>query len=47
MHNLQPVAVFQWRLSPQLAWHNLAIEFNGHAIRLHAQVFDERVEGLH
>ncbi len=43
MYDLQPVAVFQWRLRPLLARHNFKVEFDGHAIRLHPQVFDERV----
>jgi len=47
MYDLQPVAVFQWRLRPLLARHNFKVEFDGHAIRLHAQLLDERVESFH
>ena len=42
MNNLQPVAIVQWRLRPLVTGHDFAVQFDGYAVRLHAESLDER-----
>ena len=44
MNDFQPVAFGKVRPSPQLAWNDLAIEFNGNTIVLHSQLVYQRGE---
>jgi hypothetical protein len=38
----EPVAVLEQRICPAIAGGNGAVEFDCHAVRLHAQGFDQR-----
>jgi hypothetical protein len=42
--DLQPVSVVQWGLRPLLAGYDFAVQFDGYAIRLHAEARDERAQ---
>jgi len=46
MHDFKPVAVLQSSLRPLLLVHNLAVEFNRHSVRFHAQFFDQSAQRL-
>ena len=41
VHDLKPIAVFERCVAPLRARHDLAIEFDGNAVALHAQLFDQ------
>jgi hypothetical protein len=40
--DFQTVSVAQWSLRPLVAGHDLAIEFDGYPVRLHAEMLYER-----
>jgi hypothetical protein len=42
MNDLKPVAIVNGSRVPAGAWDDVAIEFNGNAIRLRPEVLDER-----
>ena len=44
VNNFQTVAFPERRLGPEFAWHDVAIELNGHAIVFHAQLHHQRGE---
>ena len=44
VNDFQPVAFAKLRLGPLFARHNVAIEFDGDAILLHAQLLHQRGE---
>jgi len=46
LDNLQPVSVVQWSLRPLVAGHDLAVQFDRHAVGLHAEPFDERTQSF-
>jgi hypothetical protein len=46
MHDLEPVSVVQMCGRPAIARHDLAVEFNGYAVRFHAHALDERGHGV-
>jgi hypothetical protein len=44
VNNFQTVAFPEGCLSPEFAWHDVAIELNGHAIVFHAQLLYQGCE---
>ena len=42
MDDLQSVSVVQWSLRPLLAGDDFAVQFDGYAVGLHAELLDER-----
>ena len=47
VHDLQFVAVFDKSLGPLGALHDVAIQFYGYAVRLHAELLYEMSERIH
>ena len=45
VNNFQPIAFPERRLGAEFAWHDVAIELNGDAILLHAQLLYQGAEG--
>src|ERR1035437_6431784 len=45
MDDLEPIALLQLGVSPAVARHDIAIQFDGHAVGLHAEDLHERREG--
>lgn len=45
VNDFQPIAVFELGFEPTIAGNNVAIQFHGHAIRLHAEEFYECSQG--
>ena len=43
--DFQLVAFVEWGLGPAISWHNVTIQFNGYAVRLHAESFHKSSEG--
>jgi hypothetical protein len=43
---LQPVSVVQWSLRPLISGDDFAVQFDGYAVCLHAQTFDERAQSF-
>jgi hypothetical protein len=43
--DFQAVAVFQQRLRPTVTRHDGVVEFDGHAVGLHVERFDQGYEG--
>src|ERR1700687_6023511 len=46
MENLQPISIVQSSLRPLLTGDDLAIQFNRHAVGLHAELLDERAQSF-
>ncbi len=46
MDDLQPVSIVQSGLGPLLTSDNLAVQFYGYAVGLHAELFDERAQSF-
>jgi hypothetical protein len=44
--DFQAVSVVQWSLRPLVAGDDFAIEFDGYAVGLHAEMLDERAQGF-
>jgi len=44
--DLQPVSIVQWSLRPLVAGHDLAVQFDRYAVRLHAEPLDERAQSF-
>ena len=44
--DLQPVSIMQWSLGPLLARYDFAVQFDGYAVRLHAEPLDERAQSF-
>jgi hypothetical protein len=44
--DFQTVSVVQWSLRPLVAGHDFAVQFDGYAVRLHAEVRYERAQGF-
>jgi hypothetical protein len=42
MDDFEAVSVVQWSLRPLVAGDDFAVQFDGHAVGLHAEGFDER-----
>src|ERR1039458_236804 len=45
VYDLQPVAIVAGGCAPVGAGHDLAVQLHGDAVGLHAQLFDQRVQG--
>jgi hypothetical protein len=45
MDDLEAVAFGEERGGPAVAGDNVAVEFDGNAVRLHAELFDQRRQG--
>ena len=45
MDDLEAVAFAEERGGPAVAGDNVAVEFDGHAVRLHPELFDQRGQG--
>lgn len=44
MHDLQLVPILQSSLRPLVARHDLPVQLDGHAVRLHAKLLDQRTQ---
>jgi len=44
--DFQAISVVQWSLRPLVAGDDLAIQFDGYAVGLHAERFDEGAQGF-
>jgi hypothetical protein len=44
VNDFQLIAFVEWGLGPAISWHNVTIQFNGYAVRLHAEDFHKRLK---